>query len=101
MKKDIIVGSLEDFTGQSVKKICEICGNECYFHDKWDFKKFKIICIECAMELKDEEEYEFQVNEQTVKNFAELKGIDEWEANILIREIMDRGNLGENENKRF
>jgi len=92
MRRDVIVGSLEDFTGQSVKKKCESCGQDCYFHDQWDFKKYKIICIECAMEI-DDGDAEFLVHPMTVKNIAKLEGIEEWEANILINKIMERGDF--------
>jgi hypothetical protein len=93
--KPVVIGSLQDFTGMSVEKKCEQCGQPCFFHDKWDFKKYYIICLQYAIQMKDEEEEEcvFQVHPQTVRNLAKIYGITQLEASILIKQMMDGGNF--------
>jgi len=89
----IVVGSIERMFPDAVEKKCEKCGDACYFVDDWDFKKYKIICMRCA--LKDNFKFDAVViHPHTIRNFAQRMGLEEWEACIMIQHILENVRLG-------
>jgi hypothetical protein len=88
----VVVGSPKICRPTDKEMTCEDCGKNCYFSDNWNFDVMdKVICLNCYLEkYQNKKGIKIGVHEETIKNIAKIKGIEEWESNLLVRKIMDK-----------
>jgi hypothetical protein len=88
----VVVGSPNRCRPTDKEMTCEDCGKNCYFSDNWNFDVMnKVICFNCYLKnYQGKKGIKIGVHEETIKNVAKVQGIEEWESNLLIREIMDK-----------
>jgi hypothetical protein len=88
----VVVGSPNRCNVKDKEMTCEDCGKNCYFSDNWNFDVMdKVICFNCYLEnYQHKKGIKTGVHEETIKNIAKIKGIEEWESNLLVREVMDK-----------
>lgn len=94
----VVVGSPERCRPEDKEMTCEDCGKNCYFSDNWNFDVMdKVICLNCYLEkYQGKGGSKIRIHEETIKNFAKFKGIEEWESSVLIGQMMNKmGNKGE------
>lgn len=86
--KIIVVGSLVNNFSGSISKKCFDCGRTCWFNDNWDWSTVKPVCTECYFKKYHKEP--LFVHTEAIKKYANLFDLEEWEANITIREAIKK-----------
>ena len=87
--KKFVIGGNKRYSSKEQEKKCFFCGNTCFFTDKWNFDEITPICMDCGLKNIKEKESEVLVHNRTIKQLSNYLGIEEWESNILTRQITE------------